>query len=484
MGKWKGLHKRIDSYRVLIPQDYKSGMKVPGMVYLDSDLWEITTEEEALEQVANVATLPGIMKYSLAMPDIHWGYGFPIGGVAAFEVNTGVITPGGIGYDINCGVRLLRTDLKKEDLEGRVEQLLNAIFRNVPSGVGSHGKVKVTSQELDQVLVKGARFAVEKGFGVKEDLLYTEENGEMKGAEPQAVSAEAKKRGFPQLGSLGSGNHFLEVQIVDMVYDEETAKVFGLFKGQVTMLIHSGSRGLGHQVATDYIKVMEKAAREYNIKLADRQLACSPFKSPEGKRYFSAMVGAANYAWTNRQMITHWVRESFEEVFRSSWENLGLNQVYDVAHNIAKIETHLVDEAPIELVVHRKGATRAFPSGREEIPPLYQEVGQPVLIPGDMGRYSYLLVGTQKAMEEAWGSTCHGAGRVKSRTASKRETKAIELLEALKRKGIIVKAESNETLVEEAPEAYKDVTQVVDVVHGAGISKKVCRMRPVGVVKG
>lgn len=484
MGTWKGKHKRIDSFRVSIPQDYKPEMKVPGMVYLDEELFKITIEEEAMEQVANVATLPGIVKYSIAMPDIHWGYGFPIGGVAAFKTDEGIITPGGIGYDINCGVRLLRSNLRLADIKNRLEDLLEAIYRNVPSGVGSKGKVKVTSSELDQVLVKGARFAVDRGYGCKEDLIYTEENGEMKGANPDAVSGEAKKRGFPQLGSLGSGNHFLEVQVIDEVYDEKASKTLGLFEGQITMLIHSGSRGLGHQVATDYIRVMEKASRDYKIKLVDRQLACSPFNSPEGKKYFSAMVSAANYAWANRQMITHWVREAFEAVLNSSWEKLGLSQVYDVAHNIAKIEKHKVNDSLVELIVHRKGATRAFAPGKEEIPPMYREIGQPVLIPGDMGRQSFVLLGTQKAMEESWGSTCHGAGRVKSRTESRKDTKPSELIEALRKKGIYVKAESKETLIEEAPEAYKDVSQVVEVVHGAGISKKVCRMRPLAVVKG
>ncbi|MBT9174984.1 MAG: RNA-splicing ligase RtcB [candidate division WS2 bacterium] len=484
MNKWKGSSRRIDDYRIIIPPEYKPGMKVPGIIYVDEGLWKTTMEEQAPEQVANVATLPGLLKYSLAMPDIHWGYGFPIGGVAAFETADGIITPGGIGYDINCGVRLLRTDLTLDEVKNKIELLLETMFRNVPSGLGSKGKVKVNQNELDSVLTKGARFAVERGYGTKEDLVFTEENGEMKGADPQAVSLEAKRRGFPQLGSLGSGNHFLEIQVVDTIYDEKTADAFGLKEGQITFLIHSGSRGLGHQVATDYIKIMERASQKYQIKLVDRQLACTPLNSEEGKKYFSAMVGAANYAWANRQMITHWVRESFEEVFKSSWEKLGLKQVYDVAHNIAKIEKHIVDGVEKELIVHRKGATRAFPVGRPEIPDFYKNVGQPVLIPGDMGRYSYVLVGTQKGLEETWGSTCHGAGRVMSRTATKKGFSVQELIESLKKKGILVKAESKETLVEEAPEAYKDVSEVVNVVHGAGISRKVCRMKPLGVTKG
>lgn len=484
MGRWKGPSRRIDDYRIIIPPEYKTGMKVPGIIYVDEGLWETTMEEEAPEQVANVATLPGLLKYSLAMPDIHWGYGFPIGGVAAFETANGIINPGGIGYDINCGVRLLRTDLTLNEVKNKIELLLETIFRNVPSGLGSKGKVKISQNELDSVLIKGARFAVERGYGCKEDLVFTEENGEMKGADPQAVSMEAKKRGFPQLGSLGSGNHFLEIQYVDTIYDEKTANAFGLKEGQITFLIHSGSRGLGHQVATDYIKIIERASQKYQIKLVDRQLACAPLNSDEGKKYFSAMAGAANYAWANRQMITHWVRESFEEVFKSSWEKLGLKQVYDVAHNIAKIEKHTVDGVEKELIVHRKGATRAFPAGRPEIPHSYKDVGQPVLIPGDMGRYSYVLVGTQKGMEETWGSTCHGAGRVMSRTAAKKGFNVQELIESLKKKGILIKAESKGTLVEEAPEAYKDVNEVVNVVHGAGISRKVCRMKPLGVTKG
>ncbi|MCR4428120.1 MAG: RtcB family protein [Caldiserica bacterium] len=482
---WKGKLEKVDQYKFRIPKGYKSGMRVDGIIYASEALLPDILSEDAPEQVANVACLPGIVNASLAMPDIHWGYGFPIGGVAAFEVERGVISPGGVGYDINCGVRLLTTYLHRKDLEGRLENLVSRISSNVPSGVGSEGKIKVTRGEIDNLLRSGARWAVEKGYGHVEDLEAIESYGEMKGADPGKVSNKAKERGFSQVGSLGAGNHFLEVQEVVEIYDKEVAEAFGIKEvGQITILIHTGSRGLGHQVCSDYIEVMQRAAQKYGITLPDRQLACAPVKSEEGQSYLQAMRAATNFAWANRQLITHWVREAVTSTFGKSERELGLQVVYDVAHNVAKIEEHEVNGKKVTLCVHRKGATRAFPAGHPELPERYQKVGQPVLIPGDMGRCSFVLVGTELALKETFGSTCHGAGRVKSRSEAKREIKPQELVSELKRRGILVKAASRETLVEEAPEAYKDVTQVVEAVAGAGISRKVAKMKPLGVIKG
>lgn len=482
---WKGKLERIDQYKFRIPKGYKPGMRVDGIIYASEALLPDILSEDAPEQVANVACLPGIVNASLAMPDIHWGYGFPIGGVAAFEVEGGIISPGGVGYDINCGVRLLTTSLHKKDLEGRLDNLVSHISSNVPSGVGSEGKIRVTRAEIDDLLRRGARWAVEKGFGHKEDLEAIESYGEMQGADPGRVSNKAKERGHSQVGSLGAGNHFLEVQEVVEIYEKEVAEAFGVKEvGQITILIHTGSRGLGHQVCSDYIEVMQKASQKYGISLPDRQLACAPVKSEEGQSYLQAMKAATNFAWANRQLITHWVREAITSTFGKSEKELGLQVVYDVAHNVAKIEEHEVNGKKVTLCVHRKGATRAFPAGHPELPERYRKVGQPVLIPGDMGRYSFVLVGTELAMKETFGSTCHGAGRVKSRSEAKREIKPQELVSELKKRGILVKAASRETLVEEAPEAYKDVTQVVEAVAGAGISRKVAKMKPLGVIKG
>ncbi|MCX7794951.1 MAG: RtcB family protein [bacterium] len=482
--KWSGLIKKLDDYRYEIPKEYKNGMKVPGIIYADEEMMEVVCQDQSPEQVANVATLPGIVKYSLAMPDIHWGYGFPIGGVAATRIEDGVISPGGVGYDINCGTRLILTNLTVDEVKPKLSSLLDAIFANVPSGLGSEGKLKVKGKEFDEVLIKGARWAVENGYGWEEDLDRTEENGAMKGADPSVISGKARERGAPQLGTLGSGNHFIEIQRVQKIFDPEIAKIFGLFEDQVTILIHTGSRGFGHQVCTDYISVMMNAIKKYNISLPDRQLACAPIESTEGKNYFSAMVCAANYAWANRQCITHWIRESFEVIFRKGAHKLGLNVLYDVAHNIAKIETHSVDGEKIKLCVHRKGATRAFPKFHPEIPDAYKEVGQPVIIPGDMGRASYILVGTEKAMEDTFGSTCHGAGRVMSRAGAKRAVTGKEVLEELTQKGIMVRTDNIKGLAEEASEAYKDVEKVIEIVEGSGISKRVARMKPLGVIKG
>jgi len=459
-------------------------MRVPGIIYASERLIKSIIQDQAPEQVANVATLPGIVKYSLAMPDIHWGYGFPIGGVAAMDYETGVISPGGVGYDINCGVRIIRTNLTKKEIEPYLDKLLDTIFMNVPAGVGVKGKLTFSRSELQEVMVKGAKWAIEKGFGWPEDLERIEEGGTMKGADPSKVSHRAIERGRPQLGSLGAGNHFLEIQVVDQIYDQEAAKVMGLEVGLITIMVHTGSRGFGHQICDDYVRKLGQAMHRYGIRVPDRQLACVPIKSPEGRAYFGAMVSAANYAWTNRQFITHWVRESFEKVFKKSAEELGLHIVYDVAHNIAKVEEHVVNGKKMKLVVHRKGATRAFAKGRPELSPLYRPIGQPVLIPGDMGTASYVLLGTERAMQETFGSTAHGAGRVLSRAAAVRRTRGRSIVEELKRKGIKVRAHSDETLREEVPEAYKDVDIVVDTVHRAGIARKVARMRPIAVIKG
>ncbi len=476
---------KIDDYRWEIPQSYKKGMRVPGLIYADEEMLSHITEEEAMEQVANVAFLPGIVSRSLAMPDIHWGYGFPIGGVAATRVSDGVISPGGVGFDINCGVRLLRTNLTEEQVTPRIEQLVNALYSNVPSGVGSQGKLRLNEREIDDVLRKGSRWAVERGYGEGRDLEVTEEGGSMKGADPGRVSSKAKQRGGPQLGTLGAGNHFIEVGIVDEIYEPSTASVMGIERvGQVTLMIHTGSRGLGHQVCDDNVKAMGAAVAKYGIELPDRQLACAPVRSPEGQSYFAAMAAAANYAWANRQCITHWARESFMQVFGMGPRDLGMEMIYDVTHNIAKMERYEVDGRKTELCVHRKGATRAFPAGNTDVPAIYAGIGQPVLIPGDMGRYSYVLVGTELAMRETFGSTCHGAGRVQSRSAAKRSLRGTDVAQRLARKGITVRAGSMASLAEEASEAYKDVAQVVEVAHRAGISRKVAKLRPVGVVKG
>jgi len=481
---WEGPLNKIDDYRWEIPKSYHSGMRVPGLVYASSNLLEKIRQDQALEQVANVAFLPGIVGRSLAMPDIHWGYGFCIGGVAATSLDDGVISPGGVGFDLNCGVRLIRTNLTQKEVKPKVELLVDELFRAIPSGVGSKGKIKISYNEIRDVLTRGSKWAVERGFGWEEDILFTEEEGCMKDANPDLVSKHAMERGKPQLGTLGSGNHFLEVQVIDKVYDPEVARELGLEEGQITVMIHCGSRGLGHQVCTDYLVTMQKAVSRYGIQLPDRQLACAPLSSPEGKNYYAAMACAANYAWANRQCIMHWTREVFAKVFRSTPEELGLKLIYDVAHNIAKMEEHSLEGKKIKLCVHRKGATRAFPPFHPDIPEKYKKIGQPVLIPGDMGRCSYCLVGTEKAMEETFGSTCHGAGRVMSRTSAKKQARGRDIQQELREKGIIVKAESRGTLVEEMSEAYKDVSEVVEVMHQTDISRKVVRMRPLGVIKG
>ncbi len=477
--------EKVDEYRWRIPRSYMGGMKVDGRIYADEKLVKTIKTDQSLQQVANVAHLPGIVKYSLAMPDIHWGYGFPIGGVAATDPEDGgVVSPGGVGYDINCGVRLVRTNLKTEDVRGKMKALVAAIFAKIPCGVGEEGKISLSPKEEREVLHRGSAWAVENGYGLPQDLEFTEEHGQLKSANPDFVSQRAFTRGKRQLGTLGSGNHFLEIQRVDEIFDPKAAQVLGLEKDQITIMIHSGSRGFGHQVCGDYINNLGNAAKKYGFQLPDRQLVCAPVNSKEGQRYLSAMACAANYAWANRQCIMHWTREVFQNFFRMSASELGLELIYDVAHNIAKLEDHLVDGVSRKLCIHRKGATRAFPPEHAEIPAKYRSIGQPVLIPGDMGTASYVLVGTQRAMEETFGSTCHGAGRVMSRRAAIRATKGRSLQRELEDQGIFVKYRGRDTLKEEMSEAYKDVNEVVKAAHGAGISLRVAKMKPLGVMKG
>jgi tRNA-splicing ligase RtcB (3'-phosphate/5'-hydroxy nucleic acid ligase) len=466
-----------------IPSDYKSGMRVPGRIFLDDESVK-DVERGAIDQVANVASLPGIQKFSIGLPDIHFGYGFSIGGVAAFSARTGVISPGGVGFDINCGVRMVRTNLTEDEVKPRIKELIDKLFKNVPSGVGSKGKLRLKEGEIDDVLNNGAEWAVENGYGWESDLNFLEENGKMESADSSAVSDKAKKRGIPQLGSLGSGNHFLEIQKMEEIYDEKAAKTFGIEEGQITIMIHSGSRGCGHQICADYLRTMDKAYKTYNINLPDRQLACAPVDSKESQDYFKAMSCAANYAWTNRQMILHWVRESFEQVYNRDADEMNMGVVYDVAHNIAKKEVHSIKGRNTEVYVHRKGATRAFGPGREEIPKEYRDIGQPVMIPGTMGTSSYILHGTETAMEETFGSTAHGAGRKLSRAGAKREFTGEEVKKMLESKGITIKANSMPVVAEEAPGAYKNVEDVVNTCHKAGISLLVGKMVPIGVAKG
>ncbi len=463
-----------------LPMGYKPGMRVPGRIFLSDVLME-GLESGTLEQVANVATLPGIQKYSMAMPDAHLGYGFPIGGVAGFDLEEGVISPGGVGFDINCGVRLLKSELEAGQVRPVAGGLIDALYSAVPSGLGSESKLRVTDAQLDEVFMHGARWAVENGYGVKADLEHCEENGEMRGADPSKISKKARDRGRPQLGTLGSGNHFLEVQYVEKVYDDAVAKAFGLWEGQVTVMIHCGSRGAGHQICTDHLKVLEKAYVKYGIMLYDRQLACAPIGSKEAKDYFAAMAGGANYAWANRQVIAHWVRETFSRYFKT---DMRMDLLYDVAHNVAKFEEHVVNGEKRMLCVHRKGATRAFAPGRPEVPSAYRDVGQPVIIPGSMGSASYVLVGTREGMELTFGSTCHGAGRVMSRHAAIKGIRGSEIKRELAARGIIVKAPKDSAIAEEAPEVYKQIDEVVEVVHRLGISRKVARLVPLAVAKG
>lgn len=470
---------KITDYIWEIPQTYQKAMRVPARIYISKPMLEDILDERSVDQLINVATLPGIERYAMAMPDIHQGYGFPIGGVAAFRVEDGVISPGGVGYDINCGVRLLRSPYKLEEIKNHIVDLANQMQRDVPTGVGRGGNIKVDQKEMDEVLNTGLKWAIKKGYATEEDAEMLEEQGYYKQADASKVSDKAKKRGGDQLGTLGSGNHFLEIQEVVEIYDKEIAEIFGVFKGQVTVMIHTGSRGLGHQNCTDYVRRMDKVMEKYGIKIPDRELACAPFKSPEGQDYFHAMAACANFAWTNRQLISYHIRKSWEQVL-PEFKAEQLEIVYDVAHNMAKVEVH----EGKEYVVHRKGATRAFGPGSEHIPEKYRNTGQPVFIPGSMGTASYVLAGTKQGMKETFGSTCHGAGRRMSRMRAKKTIDYNKLKKELDEMGIVIRAGSAREMLEEAPGAYKDVDDVIEVVHNSGIAKKVAKMRPLAVIKG
>jgi tRNA-splicing ligase RtcB len=471
---------RIGPFEWEVPVGFVPGMRVPGRFFLSEEL-AITLEEGAIHQLANVATMPGIIKNSLAMPDIHWGYGFPIGGVAAFGMEDGVISPGGVGFDINCGVRILTTPLTRGDLS-KLQELIERLFAAVPTGVGAKSTLRLAEKDLTDMLISGSKWAVNRGFGLEGDVNHCEDQGAMTGADPGAVSDKARQRGMPQSGTLGSGNHFLEIQEVDEVYDTAAAESFGIRTGQICVMIHCGSRGLGHQVCTDYLKILEGATKKYGITLPDRQLACAPLSSPEGRRYFGAMAASANYAWANRQIIMHMVREVFSRMFEITHEEMKL--VYDVAHNVAKFEEHQFEGHRFQACVHRKGATRAFGPGYADLPPEYRVTGQPVIIPGSMGTPSFLLHGTELAMEKTFGSTCHGAGRVMSRTRAKKSLSGNQVRKELAAEGIIVKAHHPGAIADEAPEVYKPSGEVVRVVHEAGISRLVARFTPLGVIKG
>lgn len=474
--------KKIDNFRWLLPRT--GPMRVPGIIYTSKSGLDAIKKDETFKQVTNVATLPGIIKASMAMPDIHWGYGFPIGGVAAFDWETGVISPGGVGYDINCGVRLARTHLEEKEVRPHLRELVNALFREIPSGVGSTGSLKLTNSEEKNVLKKGSLWAVQQGFGQASDLEHTEDGGCMPGADPESLSKRALERGKKQLGTLGSGNHFLEIGVVEKIFDHETARVYGLFEGQVTVMLHTGSRGLGYQVCDDHLAMMAKQVNKLGMTLPDRQLACAMIQSSQGRHYLSAMACAANYAWTNRQVLMYRAGLVLMDVLGISPGSLGMNLVYDLCHNIAKKESHIIDGKKQIVCVHRKGATRSFGPGHPSICPEYRKVGQPILIPGDMGTASYVLAGTQRAMEETFGSTCHGAGRVLSRKAAKKASRGRSIQRELEDRGILVKWTGRSTLAEEMPDAYKDISQVVDIVHGAGLSKIVAKLRPMAVIKG
>jgi tRNA-splicing ligase RtcB (3'-phosphate/5'-hydroxy nucleic acid ligase) len=472
--------KRLDPYRYLVPTTYKKGMEVEGLIYANETLIRQIETDQTLDQVANVATLPGLVGRSLAMPDAHQGYGFCIGGVAAADLKHGVVSAGGVGFDINCGVRLLASPWNADEVRSKLDTLLNQLFRDIPCGTGRRGLLEMNRSDLEDVLQEGAQWAVQRGYGEPSDIARIEDHGRIQGAAATQVSSRAKERGHDQLGTLGSGNHFLEIQVVDEIFDFALAERFGLRSNQVVVLMHSGSRGLGHQVCTDYLDLMQGAMKRYNISVIDRQLACVPVSSPEGQDYLAAMAAAANFAFANRQMITHWTRQAFERILG----NGDLQVVYDVCHNIAKREEHQIGSVRKEVLVHRKGATRAFPPGHIALPPELRETGQPVLIPGSMGTSSYVLVGTEQAMKETFGSCCHGAGRAKSRTQAKRETTPEQLLQELKSKGILVRGQTRAGLTEEKPDAYKDVSEVVGVVHNAGIARKIARLRPIAVMKG
>ncbi len=482
---YRGPLEKVDDCCYRIPKSYKPGMRVDGLIFADETLLQQIKKDQAPEQVANVAFLPGIQGASLAMPDIHWGYGFCIGGVCATDPKEGgVISPGGIGYDVNCGVRLVRSNLFYREVKHHLRELVDALFKHVPTGAGRSGRYEFRGGDMRRLLTEGSRYVIGKGHGEGRDLEYTEANGHLDGADADAVSDHAKERGAEQCGTLGSGNHFLEMQVVDHIFDEEAAQVMGLEKDMVCVMIHSGSRGLGYQVCDDALMQMRKAPEKYGIVLPDRQLVCAPVDSPEGDHYIAAMRAAANFAWCNRQLLMQQAREVFASVFGRSWQELQMNLIYDVCHNIAKFEEHTVEGKRRKLWVHRKGATRAFPPEHPEIPLMYRKIGQPVIIPGDMGRASWVLVGQPGSMERTFGTTCHGAGRAMSRTAAVKEAGGRRIDKELEARGVIARSQSRRGLAEEQPKAYKNVDEVVDVVHRAGLSKKVARMRPIGVIKG
>ncbi len=476
--------KQIGTYLYEIPQDFREDMRVPARIYADEAIINAALQDRSIEQLINTATLPGIMRYALAMPDIHQGYGFSIGGVIATRVSDGVVSPGGVGYDINCGIRLLASGIEEGEVKPYLSELATALYQQIPSGVGVAGFLKLSEGEVEEVLETGSRWALKKGMARKEDLVHTEEQGTMPGARADKVSVRAKSRGRNQVGTLGAGNHFAEIDVVDEVFDDELAQAFGLFPGQVVLQIHCGSRGLGHQVCTDYVQRFQSVIKRYGIILPDRQLVCAPIESPEGQDYIAAMSAAANYAWANRQTLAHQARRAFEDVLAGRVRGYDLRMVYDIAHNMAKLETHDVHGEAVPVCVHRKGATRAFGPTHPVLPPDYSEAGQPVLVPGSMGTASYVLAGTEGSMRQTFGSTCHGAGRQMSRKAAKRQVHGGKLKEQLQRQGIEIRAGSLKGLAEEAPIAYKDVSRVVDVVHNAGIANKVARLRPIAVVKG
>ena len=489
----KNLITRVGNHEVVKEEDFKyvvkrdesKGMIVPVTIYADDSLISKMALDRTIDQAANVATLKGVVKHVVVLPDGHEGYGFPVGGVAGMDLEEGVISPGGVGYDINCGVRLIRTNLREKEVRPKVKDLVNELFNAIPSGVGSSSPRKVTGSELDDVLIEGVKWTVQNGYGWDSDIDVCEENGCMKGADPTSVSEHAKKRGGLQLGTLGSGNHFLEVQKVDKIFDERAARAMGIEQDQVTILIHCGSRGFGHQVCSDYLKISEKKIRDSGIRIVDRELACVPNNSKEGESYRKAMYSALNFAWSNRQMITHWTRDTFEKVMRMTEADLDMKLVYDVSHNIAKVERHAVDgEGTRDLVIHRKGATRAFPAGDSHIPDKYRDIGQPIFIPGSMGTASWILLGNSKSLELSFGSTAHGAGRTMSRSAARRNYTSDGVRKNLESRGVYIKALSREGMVEETPEAYKDVDSVVEVSHCLGIATKVARLVPIGVIKG
>ena len=476
--------KKTGQLTYKIEPDSSQGMRVPVTIYANENLLEKMMLDRTIRQAINVSSIPGIVGSSIVLPDGHEGYGFPVGGVAAMDAEEGMISPGGVGYDINCGVRLLRTGLKENEVRPKLKDLVTDLFNSVPSGVGSKGAIKLNQSQLDEVLVKGVGWAINNGYGNKEDAEVCEENGNIANADPDKVSDRAKKRGAPQLGSLGSGNHFLEIQKVAEIHDEEAAKRMGLEKDQVTILTHCGSRGFGHQVCSDYLRVSEQALKKYDISLPDRELACVPNSSEEGESYRKAMFAALNFAWSNRQMITHWTRKSFERVFKQSESDLEMNLVYDVAHNIAKVEKHNVDGKLRSVVVHRKGATRAFPANRDEVPSKYRDLGQPIFIPGSMGTASWVLLGQPNSMNLTFGSTAHGAGRTMSRSKARRNYTESQVRKYLSDKGIVVKALTRDGIVEETPQAYKDVDTIVNVSHELKIATKVAKLVPIGVIKG